>query len=168
MEPVNNQSPSATEPVETPAPEPKKSFVESIRVFFGVLQKIKSRSKVANEPTGGTDSLTSTEPVESSPPVSKKKPVKLIVFTVVLMVIGILFFVLMFVSRNSRTNVPLPTQEPTPVVSVEPEAPSPYANDEEVSEIRKNIENLNMKLNESSFRDETLRVPNLDWNVTFK
>ncbi len=59
------------------------------------------------------------------------------------------------------TETPAPTEEPIS------EIPSQYADDPDVAEIKKQMDELDQDLDEASFRDDTLRSPTLDWKVEF-
>ncbi|RJR28911.1 hypothetical protein C4564_03730 [Candidatus Microgenomates bacterium] len=70
---------------------------------------------------------------------------------------------------GGRVNIlpPIPSESPTP--SPEPSSsPSPYQDDEGVKMIEEEISAYEQQLNQSTFRDDTLRIPALDWQVSFK
>ncbi len=68
-----------------------------------------------------------------------------------------------------KTKKPAPTPVPTTAPSPTPEIsnPSPYANDDEVLAIEKKIEEVEKELQIVNFREDTLRIPSLDWDIKF-
>lgn len=70
-----------------------------------------------------------------------------------------------------RPTQPVVTVSPTPSPSDAPAEilnPSQYADDEDIKDIEGKINDLDTKLNNISLREETLRVPSVDWEINFK
>jgi len=83
-------------------------------------------------------------------------------------VILILSVALTVINRKGGGLIPLPTPSPTPGPTPEVEVPSEYADDDDVKAIQERMTELEKNLNEKSFRDDTLRIPSLDWDVSFQ
>jgi len=100
------------------------------------------------------------------PSVSKKT-----IFVALALVLGLIIisFALNFAgsTRNGSGvfNIESPAPSPTPGTNVE--RPSPYANDPKILEIKERVENLERNLNQTDLREDTLRIPSLDWSVEF-
>lgn len=177
MNPENSQIPPQTS--EIPVGDPvvqnitneqpaKKSPAQMIMgLFESIKEKIK-KPKAETAPTAAPMEASSESPVIDSP----QKPIiskKLILITVVIVVILIILgLVMSMVNKNGGVILPTPTPSVTPTSTPTAEVPSQYADDEDVAQIKSQMEELNKTLNESSFRDETLRIPTLDWNVSFE
>lgn len=56
---------------------------------------------------------------------------------------------------------------PTPTPTQAPVITSTYADDEEVKAIIESVNELENKLNSTNLREDTLRVPNVDWDIKF-
>lgn len=97
-----------------------------------------------------------------------KIPKKLIIMLLVIVILLIVLSVVLAVSKNKR---PTPTATPTPATSPTPtpvaDLPSQYADDPDVADIKARMDALDRSLDEASFRDDTLRVPTLDFDVKF-
>lgn len=95
-------------------------------------------------------------------------PKKFIVLAVVLVILLLVLLVVMSIFTNN-TKKPSVSATPSSTPSSTPEAamPSQYADDPEILEINQAIDELVRDLNESSFREEVLSIPSLDWNVAF-
>lgn len=97
-----------------------------------------------------------------------KIPKKLIIVLVVFVVLLVLLSVVVKTVGNKRPDAPsspTPTMSPTPTpVS---ELPSQYADDADVASIKTKMEELDRDLDAAVFRDDTLRVPRLDFDVDF-
>ena len=88
-----------------------------------------------------------------------------VLFMVVLVIIA------MFTAPGRRvTQLILPSPSPIPTVVPVGEVfvPSPYATDSEVLQLEKNVQEYDAKLGATQLRDDTLRMPAVDWNVNFK
>lgn len=100
---------------------------------------------------------------------SGAKRAVLMIGTVILvtsLVVLVIYFVYQNFMQTSKPQ-PSPTPPPTETPSGVQEEPSFYANDEEVLAIEEKVKEIEIKLEEVDFRDDTLRVPSLDWNVSF-
>lgn len=174
----NNNSQPVYQSPESQAPAAKKSPVEMIMsLLSGITKKAnkKGPSELKPQPAPETSASEAPPPqpeVNASPAPTKKGlkiPKKLIfVAILVIVILAVLSIVMSLLGRNGGVNLtatpaPSATPSPTPVVEI----PSRYADDEDVAEIKRQMEELDRDLNEANFRDETLRVPNLDWNVSF-
>ncbi len=96
----------------------------------------------------------------------KNKLLKLAAFLVILI---FTVFIAAFAFRMIRTNNLESTSSPLPTASTQPEIknPSPYYNDEEILEIEDRIQKIEKELDIVNFREETLRIPSLDWEINF-
>jgi|GEM_PF-7030807 len=96
----------------------------------------------------------------------KNKLLKLAAFLVILI---FTVFIAAFAFRMIRTNNLESTSSPLPTASTQPEIknPSPYYNDEEILEIEDRIQKIEKELDIVNFREETLRIPSLDWKINF-
>lgn len=101
----------------------------------------------------------------SSFKVSKKVVVGVVVAVSVILILSL---VLALMNRNGGSFIPTPTASPSPSPTPQVEVPSEYADDDDVKAIQERMLQLEKSLNEKSFRDETLRIPSLDWDVTFQ
>jgi len=63
------------------------------------------------------------------------------------------------------TPAPSPTEEPAPTPSP---GPSQYADDEDVKTMESDIDTLSNALRDTVIREDKLRIPDLDFNVSFK
>lgn len=64
---------------------------------------------------------------------------------------------------------PLPTIAPTPSGTEQPRGePSAYANDPEVLRIMDSLEAFDQEADQTILREDDLRLPTIDWNVTFE
>ncbi len=68
------------------------------------------------------------------------------------------------VSTILPTPSPIPTSTPIGEVKI----PSPYATDPEVVDLDTSLEEFDVKLRSTDLKEDTLRIPNLDWDVNFK
>jgi hypothetical protein len=121
---------------------------------------------------GQTSSQPETQVVANTPKAKlaiPKIPKKVIIIATAALVLFItLLLVIRIIGNSTGSNVfPLgpPTSSPTP--NPEVEVPSQYADDEDVKKIEEDMKNLTRDLNEARFRDDRLRVPALDWDITF-
>jgi hypothetical protein len=74
--------------------------------------------------------------------------------------------VLKMIKTVRPTPTPAPTEAPSPTSEIL--SPSVYANDEEVLAIEKSIQDLEGQLQIVNFREDTLMIPSVDWDVNFK
>lgn len=168
--------PVTVETAETPVQNEASSKKTPVQMIMGLFDGIKGKlNKPKVSPTISTDTTSpfGQETTVQSSDVSEKKPkipkkVILIAILVIILLV-VLALIASMISRNgggpiNQTPSSSTTPSPTPLTEV----PSQYADDEDVVQIKAQMEELNKNLNDGSFRDETLRVPNLDWNVSFK
>jgi len=143
--PIQNQpaalAPEQTNPAPLPTPEPIV-VVQKPRMSFPKFSNFKL------------------------PFVSKKTILIAVVLVLGLIIIS---FALNFVSstRNGSGVFTLESPAPTSSPGANVERPSPYANDLKILEIKERVENLEGNLNQTDLREDTLRIPSLDWNVEF-
>jgi tetrahydromethanopterin S-methyltransferase subunit G len=96
-------------------------------------------------------------------------PKKLIGIVVAVVVLLIVLMIVMKVLTGSGSGIlPSNTPSPSPTATPVTEVPSQYADDQDVAEIKERMEALDKELNSASFRDDRLRVPSLDWDVSFE
>lgn len=86
-----------------------------------------------------------------------------VVFIVLLIVLSIAINIL---RRNGNGLISTPTPTPSEQTD-EISNPSIYANDPEVAIITEEIQKLDENLKDSNYRESTLSLPILDWNVNF-
>lgn len=89
-------------------------------------------------------------------------------------VVGIVFliFILILLSligkkNNSVGNIATHTIEPSITPTPTPVGESPYANDPDVLKIQSRLDEFDKKLNAIDLREDTLRIPTLNWDVNF-
>jgi len=100
-------------------------------------------------------------------PAIKKFAVILVIVLLILLILAVVLPVLLRMI-NTQTR-PTPVQSsptPSPLSNI-PSVPSPYADDEEIAALQKSLEEFEAGLEGINFREETLRPPSLDWNITF-
>lgn len=100
-----------------------------------------------------------------------KIPRKFLVVGVVLVVIIILLIVVLAVAQNlirMNNGTADPTAETSPTPTPTTTQGSPYADDPDVLEIKNNVEEFESSLNSTRIREDTLRVPVLEWDVNFE
>lgn len=89
---------------------------------------------------------------------------------VVIILIFLLILAMIFGGGNRVKNLILPTPSAipntTPVAEVT--TPSVYATDAEVLDIEAKLREFDQKVGSSDLHEDTLRVPNLDWEANFK
>lgn len=92
-----------------------------------------------------------------------------IIGAIILVLLVVLFVVVRMIPRGSIGIIPtaIPSMTPTPLPTITEGRPSPYFNDQEISSIKEELGTLDSLLNQATFREDTLRVPQLDWNVSF-
>jgi len=138
--------------------------------LMGMFNRLKAQKpKLAEQPQAGEQSQGETVVTSSSAAMPRLRlPKKLIVAGVTLLVFLVLVLVVLKIMQV-RSSSPMAVATPTPTPTEIPERviPSQYADDEDVLEITRRMDNLNKDLNEVSFRDDRLRVPSLDWDVSF-
>jgi len=101
------------------------------------------------------------------PPRSKKI---ILVVSAVFVILIILIFVLAAVSsRRQIKEVPAPTSTPTGFTPLESEItnPSRYATDAGVLKIETDLKNFDTRVSQEKVAEESLKLPQLDFNVTF-
>ncbi len=96
----------------------------------------------------------------------KNKLIKLAAFLVLLIFI---VFIAAFAFRMIKSNNLEQTPSPLPTVPIQPEIKnlSPYSKDEEILKIKERIQKMEKELDIVNFREETLRIPSLDWEIKF-
>ncbi len=100
------------------------------------------------------------------------KPVKILLI-VLFSIIFLLSLLVMFVPNTRRTLLGQPTPSPvavTPTATSDPNAilnPSRYATDPGVVAIEEAVNKLESDLKSVDFREEELRIPLLDWDISF-
>lgn len=125
--------------------------------------------------------LSSTPPVPEAPvvPVAPAQEIKKPKFPkrIVLIVLGVVVLIViiaviaLFATKGLKgvtDLIPMASGSPTPTPFVEVVPASPYENDPEVLKIKADLEAFDAKLNGTSVREDTLRIPVLEWNVDFK
>lgn len=168
----NNQNYSSISP-EVEAASAKKSPMQMISSLFSNLKK--KPTPTPSEP-GSENAASGAENKEGAPanglPKSKfpkvSRKVVVIIAALVLLAIVIMVVVGSLGKNKGRSILPNPTPSPAETEAPVEELPSQYADDEDVFELKSNLMELDQQLNDASFRDETLRIPSLDWNVSFK
>lgn len=101
----------------------------------------------------------------------KKMPLK---FKLMGGFVGILILLLIIVGFTApgKKVKQLILPSPSPIPTLEPIGdvfePSPYANDPEVLDLENKINDFDGKLGSTDLREDSLRVPNLDWDINFK
>lgn len=172
MEPNNPNNIQETIPESVP--ETKKSPLVMISSLLGKFKKNSSKEQPLVLSPEGVVGTPNVEPVATSAEAPKSKVPKvpkkiIIIIGVIVLALIVLALVVSMLSKNNG-NGNLLTSTPSPVPTEEPtqDIPSQYADDEDVLELKNRMEELDRELNDSSFRDETLRIPNLDWNVSFE
>lgn len=85
---------------------------------------------------------------------------------VLVLIIIILIISSILSGRNGAITKTTPSTS-TPTPTSQSEVPSQYADDEDVARIKEQIDELNEDLNNANFRIDELRIPNLEWNVSF-
>lgn len=95
---------------------------------------------------------------------------KIMIFAAVPIILVVLLLVASVVKGLiGNGGVPLPILTPTPTPTATPEqSPSPYAEDDVVLRIEEEVNKFDEKLNNAVLRDDTIRVPSLDWDINFK
>lgn len=110
-------------------------------------------------------------PVPTPPAPKSKFPKKLIFIAIaVFLLLGVLGIVLMIIFRGNGgvTGIlPIPMTSPSPTATATAAPSSPYANDPAVLKIEEDLGTLDGKLNSTDLREDTLRVPVLEWDVKF-
>lgn len=100
------------------------------------------------------------------------KPIKILLIAL-FSIILLLSLLVVFVPNTRRTLLGQPTPSPvavTPTATPDPNAilnPSRYATDPGVLSIEESVNKLESDLKSVDFREEELRIPLLDWDVTF-
>ena len=89
-----------------------------------------------------------------------------VVFLIILIVLIVIFATKGLKGVTDLIPVTPITPTATPFVEVIPA--SPYENDPEVLKIKADLEAFDAKLNQTSVREDTLRIPVLEWTVDFK
>lgn len=141
--PVVNPVPSQpVQPLTSSEPTTKMAPMESIKYRFGQIG----------------DKIGLGDP-------SKKK--KILIGGVALLVILILISVGYALIPKQVAN-PLATFTPAPTISESTGTPSEYANDPEVLRIMDALSAFDKKADETVIREDDLRQPSVDWNVSFK
>lgn len=100
------------------------------------------------------------------------KPIKILLISLFTLIF-LLSLLVLFVPNTRRTLLGQPTPSPvavTPTATPDPNAilnPSRYATDPGVLAIEEEVNKLESALKSVDFREEELRIPLLDWDVTF-
>lgn len=100
----------------------------------------------------------------------KNKKVLLIVGSLLIVVVVLFIIFQIFMSRSGNNGLivpPKPTSTSTPPTDIIYN-PSPYADDEEVLKIEADLGKLEKDFLNVYFREDILRLPGLDWNVSFR
>ena len=102
-----------------------------------------------------------------SPAVLKKV---LIVAVILVILLVVLSLVVRMIPKGSGTVTPstIPSEIPSPTPQATIGRPSPYSNDPEIAGIKEELDSLDSLLNQATFREDTLRIPQLDWDVNFE
>ena len=94
--------------------------------------------------------------------------IKILIFAgIIILILAVVVFAVRLMNGNGQTPIAVQTPTPTPEEEQAFE-PSPYAEDEEVKAIEDELEALEKDLNSISVKEDTLRIPSLDWNIQFK
>ncbi|OGM29977.1 hypothetical protein A2801_00465 [Candidatus Woesebacteria bacterium RIFCSPHIGHO2_01_FULL_41_10] len=156
MEPqsVNTQQQTVIAPASSPAPE---VVSQTTAQTPSVIPNVKKLPKLN---------------VPQMPKVSFRINKKIVIIIGVIMLLGIIGLVIMSVIGKQIKNgsAPVsPESSPSPTPSSEPGQVivSPYANDPGVIAIEQQTDDLDAALRNINLREDTLRVPTLDWDVTF-
>jgi hypothetical protein len=134
-----------------------------------VVPQTNSPEPVPQNPTYPT--VSSTEPKKtgfSMGAISKKMKI-LLGLVVVLFVLMLLLSLTSAGQRvkNSILPSPVPSPEATPNLPGIGE-PSAYANDPEIIDIENRISDFEKSMNTTTLKEDTIRPPQVDWDVTFK
>jgi len=100
-----------------------------------------------------------------------KIPRKAVIGAIVLVVIFIVLMVLLvvaqnFMNANNGTTGPISENSPTPTPTTT--LGSPYADDPDILDIKNKVEEFESSLNSTRIREDTLRIPVLEWDVNFE
>lgn len=85
-------------------------------------------------------------------------------------VLLIVLLVVVTLMKGSPIPLPISVASPTPISTTKPDQilnPSVYADDEDTLLIKSDLEKLESDLQNVNFREDTLRIPTLDWNINF-
>lgn len=93
---------------------------------------------------------------------------KLVIILVIVIVLVIAIPYLRKLKLFQTTIAPTSAPSASPLSTPTTELPSPYANDQEVLDVEHRLEALEAKLKIVNFREDTLHLPTLDWEVSFK
>ena len=143
-----------------------KTETQSEQVQQPPQEPVQPQAQVAVQPEAQT--VTSSKAGKPKLPAGLLKKVVIIAVVVI-----VLLFVLMIVMSFLRTGNVNPLVEPTPTASASASPgpvigrPSPYANDPEIAELEEQLKELEQLMNSATFREDTLRVPALDWEIDF-
>lgn len=96
-------------------------------------------------------------------PIRKKK----IIIAIVGLLLVIILITVGFALIPKQVAQPLATLTPTPTSSSQPSVPSEYANDPEVLRIMDSLKTFDEKSDKTKLREDDLRLPTVDWNVSF-
>lgn len=93
---------------------------------------------------------------------------KLVVLVLFIVVIIVVLPYLLKLNLFQSVVAPTPAPSAAPLSTPTTELPSPYADDQEVLDFEQALSALESKLKIVNFREDTLHLPNLDWDVSFK
>jgi hypothetical protein len=100
------------------------------------------------------------------------KAKKILIIAAVLFILLLVLSILApFIMKKIAQVTPLPEASPSPSPASTPEEilnPSVYADDPDILAIEAEINKLEEELKNSDLREDKLRLPNLDWDVSFK
>lgn len=162
MENTNNTSDTnnpLVEPVGAPVPSTVAPDTQPVPVNPGM--------PLQPAPTALKDRLK--KPNINIPKIKLNKKTKIALVAVPAFIVTLLVVLSVIKSVGGGVDIALPIPSESSTPSPEPSSsPSPYQDDDGVKMIEEEISAYEQKLNESTFRDDTLRIPALDWQVSFK
>lgn len=97
-----------------------------------------------------------------------KKLILIIAGVLLLLVIAGIVLIFIFKGNGGVAGIlPIPMASSSPTATATAAPTSPYVNDPDVLKIEEDLRTLDGKLNSTDLREDTLRVPVLEWEVEF-
>ena len=138
------------------------------KVLKPLLSKLKPPSQVVSSQSPAPE-VSDKQPVmpKVSPAVLKKV---LIIAGVLIVVLLLLSVIVRMLPKGGPAVVPtaIPSLTPTPTPQSTIGRPSPYSNDPEIANAKQELDILDALLNQATFREDILRISQLDWSVNFE
>ena len=153
--------------------KPKLNLID--KFVNPLLSKLKPAKPVVTqgvETSPQVDSVVAQDLQKSTTPKISPALLKKVVIIVVILIVllGLLSVVARMIPKGGGSVVPtaIPSQTPSPTPQATIGRPSPYSDDPEIAGIKEELDALDSLLNQATFREDTLRVPQLDWDVNFE